>query len=165
MTRTRITTLSTALLLATASLSAATEASTSHSRAQVRAIEGVWLPMVTLTDCQSQVVITAFPSMDLYIRGGGLVAFGAVKQSDQIGMGAWQHVNGRNYKAEYQFFNYAPFGAPDGTPDGTLLRVTTKIRLSADNTTFTATDRAVVVDQAGHVLSEICGHREAIRLQ
>ena len=68
----------------------------SGSKAQARAIEGVWLPIVTITDCQTQAVITTFPSMDIYVRGGGFLGFGAVRQSDQIGMGAWRHVGGRN---------------------------------------------------------------------
>ena len=81
-------------------------------------IEGVWLPIVTITDCQTQAVIATFPSMEIYVRGRGYVGFGAVRQSDQIGMGAWRHVGGRMYTAQYQFFNYTPFGAPDGTPTG-----------------------------------------------
>ena len=52
-----------------------------------RGIEGVWLPIVTIKDCQTDAVIATFPSMDIYVGGGGYVGFGAVKQSDQIGMG------------------------------------------------------------------------------
>ena len=76
------------------------------SKAEVRKIEGVWLPIVTIKDCQTDAVITTFPSMDIYVRGGGFIGFGAVRQSDQIGMGAWQHAGGRNYTAQYQFFGY-----------------------------------------------------------
>ena len=71
-----------------------------------RAIEGVWLPIVTITDCQTQAVIATFPSMEIYVRGGGYIGFGAVTQSDQIGMGAWRHTGGGNYTAQYQFFGY-----------------------------------------------------------
>ena len=117
----------------------ANEQSGDHgSKAQPRAIEGVWLPIVTIRDCQTQAVIATFPSMDIYVRGGGYIGFGAVRQSDQIGMGAWRHAGGRNYTAQYQFFNYTPFGAPDGTPDGTLLRVSATIRLNAAGTAFPA---------------------------
>ena len=105
-------------------------------KAQARVIEGVWLPIVTITDCQTQAVIATFPSMDIYVRGGGFIGFGAVRQSDQIGMGAWQHAGGRNYTAQYHFFGYVPFGAPDGTPDGTLLRVSATMRLNAAGTAF-----------------------------
>jgi hypothetical protein len=110
-----------ALLSADARLQASDDSGNRASKAAVRAIEGVWLPTVTIMDCQTEAVIATFPSMETYLRGGGFVGFGAVHQSDQIGLGAWRSVGGGKYTAEYQFFNFAPFGAADGTPDGTLL--------------------------------------------
>ena len=130
-----------------------------------RAIEGVWLPIVTITDCQTQAVIATFPSMEIYVRGGGYIGFGAVTQSDQIGMGAWRHTGGGNYTAQYQFFGYTPFGAPNGTPDGTLLRVSATVQLNAAGTAFTSATTAEVVDTAGNVLAQTCGTRTATRLQ
>ena len=103
--------------------------------------------------------------MDIYVRGGGFLGFGAVRQSDQIGMGAWRHAGGRTYTAQYQFFNYTPFGAPDGTPDGTLLRVSTTIRLNAAGNAFASSETSVVVDAAGNVLAQVCATRTATRLQ
>ena len=99
------------------------------AKEQARRIEGVWLPIVTITDCQTQAVITTFPSMEIYVRGGGYIGFGAVQKSDQVGMGAWRHAGGRNYISQYQFFGYVPSpgGAPDGAPDGTLLKVSATI--------------------------------------
>jgi len=134
---------------------------------QAHRIEGVWLPIVNITDCQTQAVIVTFPSMDIYVRGGGFIGFGAVQKSDQVGMGAWRHVGGRNYVSEYQFFGYspAPVGAPDGAPDGTMLKVSATMRLSADGTTFTGSQTAEVLDFAGHVLAQSCGTRTATRLQ
>ena len=137
------------------------------AREQAQRIEGVWLPIVTITDCQTQAVIATFPSMEIYVRGGGYVGFGAVQKSDQVGMGAWRHVGGRNYISEYQFFGYAPapVGAPDGAPDGTLLKVSGTIRLSADGTSFTSSQTADVVDFDGNVFARVCGTRTATRLQ
>ena len=134
---------------------------------QAQRIEGVWLPIVNITDCQTQAVIVTFPSMEIYVRGGGFIGFGAVQKSDQVGMGAWRHVGGRNYVSEYQFFGYAPapVGAPDGAPDGTLLKVSAKIRLSADGTAFTSSETGDVLDPAGNVLAKVCGSRHATRLQ
>jgi hypothetical protein len=132
---------------------------------KARAIEGVWLPLVTIRDCQTQAEIITFPSMEIYVRGGGYIGFGAVRQSDQIGMGAWRHVGGRTYTAEYQFFGYTPFGAPDGTPDGTMLKVAATITLNADGTAFESSQTGDVVDFAGNVLGQVCGTRTATRLQ
>jgi hypothetical protein len=158
-----------ALLGGGARLQASDQSGAGAAKAQVRALEGVWLPTVTIfKDCsQTREVVATFPSMDLYVRGGGYVGFGAVQKSDQIGLGAWRHVRGREFAAEYQFFNYTPppIGAPDGAPDGTLLKVSAEIRLNAAGTAFTGDTTAWVIDGAGNVLVEICGSRQATRLQ
>ena len=80
-------------LLGAGNVAQATEQSGNGSNAQTSAIEGVWLPIVTITDCQTQAVIATFPSMEIYVRGGGYVGFGAVRQSDQIGMGGTTQPN------------------------------------------------------------------------
>lgn len=46
-------------------------------------------------------MIATFPSMEIYVRGGGFVGFGAVQKSDQVGMGVWRHDGGRNDVAQY----------------------------------------------------------------
>ena len=137
------------------------------AKEQARRIEGVWLPIVTITDCQTQAVIVTFPSMEIYVRGGGFVGFGAVQKSDQVGLGAWRHAGGRNYVSQYNFFGYAPAppGAPDGAPDGTLLKVSATIRLNAAGTAFSSSETADLLDSAGNVLGKVCGTRHATRLQ
>jgi len=156
-----------ALLVGAGDRLQANDESDQASREQAQRIEGVWLPIVTITDCQTQAAITTFPSMEIYVRGGGYVGFGAVQKSDQVGMGAWRHVGGRNYVSEYQFFGYAPapVGAPDGAPDGTMLKVSATIRLNAAGTAFTSSQTADVVDFNGSVFARICGTRTATRLQ
>jgi hypothetical protein len=145
---------------------AATEQSADRFPRAQAAIEGVWLPTVTITDCQTQAVIATFPAMEIYLGGGGYVGFGAVTKSDQVGMGAWRHVGGRNYRAEYQFVTYGfPFDSPDSPPDGNLLKVSETIRLNAAGTAFTSTSTADLLDADGNVLARTCGHREARRLQ
>ena len=152
-----------------ARLQASDQSGDRAAKAGARALEGVWLPTVTIfTDCSgTRDVLATFPSMDLYTRGGGFVGFGAVQKSDQIGLGAWRHVRGREFAAEYQFFNYnpPPFGAPDGPPDGTLLKVSAEIRLNPAGTAFTGDTTAWIVDGSGNVLAQICGSRQATRLQ
>ena len=137
------------------------------AREQARRIEGVWLPIVTITDCQTQAVIATFPSMELYVRGGGFVGFGAVQKSDQIGMGAWRHARRQELHLTSTSSSAIPlpFGAPDGAPDGTLLKVSATIRLNAAGTAFTSSQTADVVDFNGNVLARICGTRTATRLQ
>ena len=155
-----------ALLSAGDRLQANDDSGDRTAREQARRIEGVWLPIVTITDCQTHAVMATFPSMEIYVRGGGTVGFGAVQKSDQVGMGAWRHAGGRNYTSQYQFFGYgAPPGAPDAAPDGTLLKVSSTIRLNAAGTAFSSSETADLLDPAGNVLARICGQREATRLQ
>ena len=79
----------------------------SDDKAQVRAIEGVWEPVVSIRDCQSQAVLTTFPSMDIYIRGGSLLAQGISTPANRsTGMGTWQHAGARTYTSVYRFFQY-----------------------------------------------------------
>ena len=132
-----------------------------NNRPVNRAIEGVWEPTVTIRDCQTQAPIFSFASMDSYIRGGSLVAESASEPNVRAtGLGSWQHVGGRNFTALYQFFTYDPTGLPSGR-----LKVSARIRLGADGSSFTTSDTAEVTDLQGNVLGHVCGTREARRLQ
>ena len=154
------------VVLGVGSRASANELSAAQFPRAQTAIEGVWLPIVTITDCQTQAVIATFPAMEIYLGGGGYVGFGAVTKSDQVGLGAWRHVGGRNYRAEYQFMTYGfPIETPESPADGNLLVVSEAIRLNAAGTAFTSTSTADLVDSAGNVLVRSCGHREAKRLQ
>ena len=129
--------------------------------AEARAIEGVWEPTVTIRDCQTGAPIVSFLSMDSYIRGGAYVGEGmGVPANRALGLGTWHHEGGRNFTAAYQFFAYNP----DGTPLGRL-RVSARIRLSADGNSFRASDTAELTDLNGTLLRQICGTREASRLR
>ena len=129
------------------------------TRAQARAIEGVWEPVVTIVDCQTQAPLFSFLSMDSYIRGGSYVGESASEPAIRAtGLGTWRHAGGRNFTALYQFFTYAP----DGTPTGKL-KVSARIRLSADGKSFRATDTSEVLALDGTVITQGCGTRVATR--
>jgi hypothetical protein len=152
-------------LLGAGSMALANQQSADRFPRAQAAIEGVWLPTVTITDCDTQAVIATFPAMEVYLAGGGYVGFGAVTKSDQVGMGAWRHVGGRNYKSQYHFMTYGfPFETPDSPPDGNVLEVSETIRLNPAGTAFTSTSTATLLDPAGNVIVRTCGHREARRL-
>jgi hypothetical protein len=151
--------LTTALIGASAQVQA--KGDSGNALAQARAIEGPWEPMVTIRDCQTGTPIVSFLSMESYLRGGAFVGEGMSEPSNRaLGLGTWRHVDGRNFTAAYQFFAYNP----DGTPLGRL-RVSSKIRLSADGESFRTTDTAELTDLNGTVLQQICGTREATRLR
>ena len=66
------------------------------SKAQTRAIEGVWETVVTARDCQTQAPLFSFLSMDSFIRGGSLVIVNFSEPSQRAtGLGVWRHVGGR----------------------------------------------------------------------
>jgi hypothetical protein len=132
----------------------------SNILAQARAIEGVWEPVVTIRDCQSGVPLVSFPSMDSYNRGGSLVVEGGGEFVSTTGLGSWRHVGGRNFTALYQFFSYGPDGRLSGK-----LKVSARIRLSADGGSFRTTDTAELLDLNGTVIGQVCGTREARRLE
>src|SRR4029453_11934266 len=119
-----------------------------QSRTQSRAIEGVWEPVVTARDCQTQAPLFSFLSMDSYIRGGSLVIVNDSEPSQRAtGLGVWRHVGGRNFTSAFQFFTYAP----DGTPSGRL-RSSSLIRMSADGNSFRSSDTVEVSDLNGTVI-------------
>jgi hypothetical protein len=142
-------------------LQARGESGERSSRAQARAIEGVWHPIVTIRDCQSQAALFSFPSMDIFIRGGGLLVESSSLPAERAtGMGAWRHSGGRDYTSTYQFFTYNADGSPAGG-----LKVSSQIRLSPDGTSFGSSETAEVSDLDGNVVAQVCGTREATRLQ
>ena len=140
----------------------ANEQSGDHaSKAQARAIEGVWEPTVTARDCQTQAPLFTFLSMASYLRGGSLVVENASEPSQRAtGLGVWRHAGGRNFTSAFQFFTYAP----DGTLSGRI-RSSTRIRLSADGKSFRSSDTVEVSDLNGTVILRGCVTQEAIRLQ
>lgn len=132
----------------------------SDEKAQARAIEGVWEPIVTIRDCQSQLVLVTFPSMDIYVRGGSLlVESSSTPPSRATGMGGWRHAGGRYYTAVYRFYTYNADGSPAGA-----LKVSSTIRLNARGTAFTAADTFEVSDLNGTVVQQGCGTRQATRV-
>jgi hypothetical protein len=100
--------------------------------------------------------------MDSYIQGGSYVGESASEPAIRAtGLGTWRHAGGRNFTALFQFFTYHE---PDGTPAGRL-KVSARIRLSVDGASFRASDTAEISDLNGNVIGQVCGTREATRLQ
>jgi hypothetical protein len=147
------------LLGAGGRLEANQESGDRAGQGQPRAIEGVWEPVVTIRDCQTGAALFSFLSMDTYIRGGSFLGEGNGSPS-VTGYGTWQHAGGRNYTVVFQFFMFNPDGSPAGR-----LKVRSNIRLSADGAAFRASDTAEISDLNGNVVAQICGTREAKRLQ
>lgn len=140
----------------------ANEQSANHaSKAQARAIEGVWESVVTARDCRSQTPLFSFLSMGSFIRGGSLVIENNGQPFERAtGLGAWRHAGGRMFTSALQFFTYAP----DGTPSGRA-RSSTRIRMSADGRSFRSSDTVEVSDLDGTVILQGCATQEATRLQ
>ena len=152
--------LTVALIATGAPLSADDHSDDRERRALARAIEGVWEPIVTIRDCQTEVALFSFLSMDSYIRGGSYIGESASEPNIRAtGFGRWQHAGGRHFTASFQFFTYAA----DGTPIGRL-RVAARIRLSSDGTAFRANDVTELFDLSGNLIGQVCGTREAKRL-
>jgi len=131
------------------------------AESQKHVIEGVWQGMETIRDCSTQAVLFSFPTMEIYLRGGGLlVTTSSPAAIRATGMGAWRHAREANYSSTYQFFTYDFSGNPAG-----VLTVSSKIRLAPDANSYQASSTAVAVDFAGNVLERGCATREAARFQ
>jgi hypothetical protein len=140
----------------------ANEQSGDHaSKAQARAIEGVWEPTVTARDCQTQAPLFSFLAMASFIRGGSLVVENAGQPFERAtGLGVWRHAGGRDFTSAFQFFTYAP----DGTLAGRV-KTSTHIRLSPGGKSFRSYDTVEVSDLNGTVILQGCATQEAIRLK
>jgi len=126
---------------------------------QKQVIEGVWQGKETIVNCSTQAEIFSFPTMEIYLRGGGLLLETSSPAAIRAtGMGAWRHARESKFTSAYQFFTYDPGGNPAG-----VLTITAKIQLAADAKTYHASSTAVVTDFAGTVLDHLCGKREAAR--
>jgi hypothetical protein len=129
------------------------------AEAQKRVIEGVWQGKETIVDCSTQAPIVSFPTMEIYLGGGGLlVTTSSPAAIRATGMGAWRHARESNFTSAYQFFTYDPAGNPAG-----VITITANIQFAADAKSFKASSTAVVTDFAGNILEQVCGKREAAR--
>ena len=163
--RSRVHTASVALMLAALIgaggrfLMASEGADDQGAESQKRVIEGVWQGTETIVNCSTQAAIFSFPTMEIYLRGGGLLLETSSPAAIRAtGMGAWRHGSESNFTSAYQFFTYDPAGNPAG-----VLTITARIRLAPDAKTYQASSTAVVTDLAGTVLEHVCGRREAAR--
>ena len=147
------------LVLATSSSLRAEQEAIAATRIEARQIEGVWNPIVTIRDCETEAALFSFLSMDTYIQGGSYLGEGNGSPS-VTGYGRWRHAGGRDYTSVFQFFTFNPDGSPAGR-----LKVSSRMRLSDDGTAFTAADTAEVTDLDGNVVGHACSTREATRLQ
>ena len=118
-------------------------------------VQGAWRTVVTITDCATGAAQFSFPSLSLFIAGGGLIE----SNGDQGGLGEWEHVGGRNYTSVYSFLEFNPDGSFAGNTT-----VWSKVRVSADGNTFSSTTTAEITDANGTVLFTACGTRAATRL-
>ena len=131
------------------------------SQAQEPGIEGVWTTVVTIRDCASQTPFFGFTAMDIYLRGGGMLAESSSPTPVRAtGMGAWQHVRARVFTSSFYFYTYDPTGMPVG-----MLKVSSRISLDATGNAFTSSDTSVATDLAGNVLEQGCSTREGVRLE
>ena len=118
-------------------------------------VQGAWRTVVTITDCATGAAQFSFPSLSLFIFGGGLIE----SNGDQGGLGEWQHVGGQDYTSVYSFLEFNPDGSFAGNTT-----VWSKVRLSADGKTFSSTTTADITDADGKVLFTACGTRAGRRL-
>jgi hypothetical protein len=153
-TRQRVTRTVRAFVIAAAILGGGVQVLASQEE-RAHKVEGAWRTVVTITDCATGEAQFSFPSLSLFIKGGGLIE----SNGDQGGLGEWQHVGSRDYTSVYSFLEFNPDGSFAGNTN-----VWSNVRLSADGNTFTSTTTAEITDATGTVLIKACGTRSGTRL-
>ncbi|HEY5366263.1 MAG TPA: hypothetical protein VIL19_07290 [Casimicrobiaceae bacterium] len=138
---------------------ACTSSTSAQSGTSKDPIEGLWNSQVTITNCQTGVVMRQFQAMNLFIEGGTLVDTD-VQPATAHGpaFGTWKTLGGGGYASVFQFFRYNPDGSYAGAN-----RVTRNISISADGNAFTSTLSIDVNGPSGTALSTACGMENASR--
>jgi len=116
-----------------------------------RAMVGVWLGDVSLTDCASGTVVANFKTMQVFHAGGTLTDTSAADPSTRgPGMGVWSG-RGLTYEARFRLMRFS---------GGSFVGWTSASRtidLAEDGQTATGSIAVDIIDPLGNVLASQCG--------
>ncbi len=133
-----------------------------QSSANARKIEGVWDSQVTVRVCETGDPIGTLRAMNMFIRGGSLMATenSPLPATRSSGFGRWQYLGGRRYSDVHRVFQFNP----DGTFAG-LLRVKRNTTLSRGGDEFTSTASAEIFDANDNLIATVCATETAKRVE
>jgi hypothetical protein len=125
-------------------------------------LEGTWHVQVTVSDCQTGVVLRSFPALFAFAKGGTVTntTAGQFPALFTPGFGVWQHTTGHSYSAVTEAFVFSTAGVWIQTN-----RFTRSIQLDGDADEFTDTIKLEILDTSRNVIGTGCGTSVATRFK
>src|SRR5262245_16999031 len=130
------------------------------AEAQQNSIEGLWNLVDEILDaCPTGNVVRTVVDMKMFLHDGSMIetpgspGVGAPPLKRGVpGLGSWQHVNGRQYTASFQFFRY---NSTDDSFAGKQTAVVA-IELAQDGKSLTTTTTTDIFDANGTLITTRC---------
>jgi hypothetical protein len=115
-------------------------------------LEGTWRVQVTVSDCQTGMVLRTFPGIFAFAKGGTVTntTAGQFPALFTPGFGVWQHTTGHSYSAVLEAFVFNPAGVWMQTN-----RFTRSIELNGDE--FTDIIKLEIFDTSQNSIGTGCG--------
>jgi hypothetical protein len=113
-------------------------------------IEGVWDTTVTLTTCDTNIILRTFRGTNLFEEDGSNVATSVAAPTPTLGR--WRHLGGRRFSASGRFFRYDPAGTFLGST-----QLTRTIEMKPDEQTFTSVVKTELFDVFDNPVGTGCG--------
>jgi hypothetical protein len=125
-------------------------------------LTGTWLTTISLTSPPPGVE-AAFQALDTFVPGGGILVSSSQSHPTARGLahGHCEHGTGRQFTCTFVWFRFDPAA---GTYLG-MQRVRRTMQLSADGSSFQASDTVEVLTPAGAVVASIQGTETGQRLR
>ncbi len=126
-------------------------------------LEGTWREQLSVRDCNNpSTVVRTFPAIFAYAKGGTLTVTtsGQLPSVSTTGLGVWNHMDGRTYRAVSEFFIFSPTGAPTQ-----IHRLTRLIKVSRDAKRYTGAIALEILDINYNQIGMGCATAVATRME
>ena len=113
-------------------------------------IEGVWDTTVTLTTCDTNIIVRTFRGTNLFEEDGSNIATSVAAPTPTLGR--WRHLGGRRYFAIGRFFRYDSVGTFQG-----WTQLSRTIEMKPDEASFTSVVKTELFDIFDNPVGTGCG--------
>jgi hypothetical protein len=113
-------------------------------------IEGVWDTTVTITTCDTNIIVRTFRGTNLFEEDGSNIATSVAAPTPTLGR--WRHLGGHRYFAIGRFFRYDPAGTFLG-----WTQLSRTIEMKPDEQSFTSIVKTDLFDIFDNPVGSGCG--------
>jgi hypothetical protein len=121
------------------------------------AIEGVWDTTVTITTCDTNIILRTFRGTNLFGEDGSNVATSVAAPTPTLGR--WRYLGGRKYVAIGRFFRYDLSGTFLGST-----QLSRSIEMKPDGQSFTSVVKSELFDIFDNPVGTGCGSELSKRI-